>query len=76
MICERCHGKGYPYPPRPGKPDDVRFPCPDCGGSGITHCCEGERPNQPRAHISSPDCWCGPVEDHLCPGLWIHNGVQ
>ena len=23
---------------------DVR-PCPECGGSGIVHCCEGERPS-------------------------------
>jgi hypothetical protein len=20
------------------------LPCPDCGGCGIAHCCEGERP--------------------------------
>ena len=19
------------------------YPCPDCGGSGIAHCCEGDR---------------------------------
>jgi len=39
MICETCHGDGYVY---------ERYtiwnkfvPCPECGGCGIQHCCEG-----------------------------------
>lgn len=49
--------------------------CTECGGTGIAHCCEGERvqPHTWREHISSPDCWCHPVEDHVTPGLWIHK---
>lgn len=47
--------------------------CPECGGTGVAHCCEGERVQPFREHISSPDCWCNPVEDHITPGLWIHN---
>jgi hypothetical protein len=70
MRCEHCHGRGYSYPPRPGKPDDVRFPCPDCGGSGWAHCCEGERPME---HIASPECWCGPVQDTEEPNVWVHK---
>lgn len=29
MICEACHGQQI-YPP-----------CPECGGCGIAHCCDG-----------------------------------
>ena len=29
MICEACHGQ-QTYPP-----------CPECGGCGIAHCCDG-----------------------------------
>jgi hypothetical protein len=29
MICETCHGQ------------QVFPPCPDCGGCGIGHCCDG-----------------------------------
>ena len=25
----------------------------------------------PREHLSSPECWCAPVE--VEPGLWLHN---
>jgi hypothetical protein len=45
-------------------------PCNTCGGSGIAYCCEGER-SDPRAHVSSPYCWCDPQE--VEPGLWLHN---
>jgi hypothetical protein len=45
MRCERCQGLGkltYDTHPEP-KPQRLGsvFPCPDCGGSGITHCCDG-----------------------------------
>ena len=29
MICEACHGQ-QTFPP-----------CPECGGCGIAHCCDG-----------------------------------
>ena len=57
MRCETCHGKGWVFVDHqpvvgvmPGDPDrpphyySLKQPCPDCGGCGITHCCEGERP--------------------------------
>lgn len=37
-------------PRQPGHPPvfieiiAIRAPCPECGGSGRSHCCEGERP--------------------------------
>lgn len=44
MICERCGGK-VPI-------------CPDCGGTGISHCCEGEvcqpEPDQVFMQIAKP----------------------
>jgi len=38
MICEHCYGKG-----ERGSVEwkGVKI-CPDCQGSGIVHCCEGE----------------------------------
>jgi hypothetical protein len=39
MICHYCC-RGYI-----ADGFDVR-PCPECGGSGVIHCCEGERPDQ------------------------------
>lgn len=54
MICEACHGKGSITAPAtrdeaqhglndvwPGDP--YPFPCRECGGSGVTHCCDGLR---------------------------------
>jgi RecJ-like exonuclease len=32
MRCENCQGKGY---------FEEYFTCPECNGSGITSCCEG-----------------------------------
>lgn len=35
MICPTCQGRaGYP-------------PCPECGGSGLVYCCEGESGEEP-----------------------------
>ena len=39
MICHYCC-RGYI-----ADGFDVR-PCPECGGGGFVHCCEGERPDQ------------------------------
>jgi hypothetical protein len=43
MICHYCC-RGYI-----ADGFDVQ-PCPECGGSGIIHCCEGERPDQCPEH--------------------------
>ena len=37
MICETCHGRRF-------VDAGGTVPCPDCGGCGFAHCCEGERP--------------------------------
>jgi hypothetical protein len=31
---------------------------------------QGIRPH-PREHLSTPDCWCHPIEES--PGVWVHN---
>ena len=45
MRCETCQGVGrvtYDQHPEPKpEPFGCAFPCPDCGGSGISHCCDG-----------------------------------
>jgi hypothetical protein len=52
MLCETCRWTGRPgfvRAPRPagidqgspgGESHDM-IPCPDCGGQGIAHCCDG-----------------------------------
>ena len=45
MRCETCQGQGkvtYDKHPEP-KPTQFGsvFLCPDCGGSGVSHCCDG-----------------------------------
>ena len=45
MLCETCQLTGRPgfvHSPQPrndGK--EVMIPCPDCGGTGVAHCCDG-----------------------------------
>lgn len=45
MICRTCHGTGRKsFADLPGAelvPSPL--PCPECGGSGFTHCCEGDQ---------------------------------
>jgi hypothetical protein len=53
MICETCHGKGEVLrdslpatgvmPGDPVRRVSVYQPCPDCGGCGFAHCCEGDQ---------------------------------
>lgn len=50
MRCETCQGSGkIEGAVRPGDQAPTNslatasLPCPDCGGSGIAHCCEGLR---------------------------------
>jgi DnaJ-class molecular chaperone len=43
MICETC--KGDPVVAmsvdRDGNTMPIAVPCPDCGGCGFSHCCDG-----------------------------------
>ena len=50
MLCETCRYSGRvgfvraggPTPTDGGVDDQAALiPCPDCGGSGIAHCCDG-----------------------------------
>ena len=51
MLCETCDGRDGPASfAAPGTLQEDRcamIPCPDCGGQGIAHCCDGacEQPN-------------------------------
>jgi hypothetical protein len=55
MLCEACRWSGrtgFVRAPRKARVDertDCLIPCPDCGGSGIAHCCDGicEQPAAP-----------------------------
>ena len=56
MRCETCQGRGQvtervdaTCEPTPQfHQDQASLPCPECGGSGITHCCDGlcEQPDR------------------------------
>lgn len=50
MICQRCDGTGLIERDRLYALLVLRKfeTCPDCGGYGIIHCCEGEIANDPR----------------------------
>ena len=46
MLCDTCRFTERPgfvrRPPRAGEEDHtVLIPCPECGGTGIAHCCDG-----------------------------------
>jgi hypothetical protein len=56
MLCESCRHSGRVGFVRAGRHtltddhvDEPMIPCPDCGGSGIAHCCDGmcEQPGAP-----------------------------
>lgn len=32
--------------------------------------------NDLREHVSSPDCWCAPVQDEEEPSVWVHNSMD
>ena len=40
MICETCRGAGWI---EGGEVYPRWEPCPDCGGNGTMHCCEGNQ---------------------------------
>jgi len=50
MRCENCQGTGKvrEWWSLMGGELWADVPCPECGGSGIAHCCEGERPDDQR----------------------------
>lgn len=44
MLCDTCQWTGRPgFVRSQERPDgkDVLIPCPDCGGTGVAHCCDG-----------------------------------
>jgi hypothetical protein len=47
--CQGCWGIGLVEGPRSWRSPPNPIVCPDCGGSGIEHCCEGlrEQPSGP-----------------------------
>jgi hypothetical protein len=63
MLCETCRysgrvgfvGAGGHTSPE-DRLDEQLIPCPDCGGSGIAHCCDGicEQPTGDRAAGKAP----------------------
>jgi hypothetical protein len=44
MICPRCYGKHVEVE------DGVIAPCPECGGLGEIHCCDGLREQEESDH--------------------------
>ena len=49
MLCPWCHGKGVA-----GLEGGRQAPCPECGGCGLVHCCEGLR-EQPGGGAAAGD---------------------
>lgn len=45
MRCDTCHGVGKvwsgPFLTPHGERAGMMIPCPDCGGCGVAHCCDG-----------------------------------
>ena len=56
MRCERCQGIGFIDPDDPSWPRNgrgggckmnIKQPCPDCQGTGISYCCDEAGANPP-----------------------------
>lgn len=47
MICETCHGNGFcsDVAYTQGREYVTHVPCPECGGCGVSHCCDGHQPS-------------------------------
>jgi DnaJ-class molecular chaperone len=43
MICQTCHGNGYVAQFGEKLWRLTWKPCPECGGCGETHCCDGHQ---------------------------------
>ena len=45
MLCDTCQWTGRPgfvrSPQARTDGKEVLIPCPDCGGTGVAHCCDG-----------------------------------
>jgi hypothetical protein len=61
MLCETCRWTGRPgFVRAPGNNQEgpcAMIPCPDCGGQGIAHCCDGicEQPHPEAKKEPIPD---------------------
>ncbi len=54
MLCSNCHGQHFVV--RKGQ----LVPCPECGGMGEIHCCDGL--------VAQPDTFTQSAErDEVCP---------
>jgi hypothetical protein len=65
MRCAICYGTGSIVTP---------YPCPDCGGTGIVHCCDGDVANDDTRVLE--DICIGsnravPAEHGLRVPIWI-----
>lgn len=43
MICPTCNGFGWIGRRHPVRPGMTAEPCPQCMGSKLAHCCEGDQ---------------------------------
>jgi hypothetical protein len=48
MHCDVCWGMGVVLRTSFPSGEPQPRPCTACGGSGLAHCCEGERPDRMR----------------------------
>jgi hypothetical protein len=73
MLCQTCRWTGRPGFVR--APRDIRedplaiMPCPDCGGQGIAHCCDGIC-EQPIFDASNTSTW---VRPQAYPLAYLHS---
>jgi len=45
MICDTCYGNGFTTM-ADGQSRVIGYePCPECGGCGVSHCCDGDAPS-------------------------------
>jgi len=64
MICPECFGR------RLASATGVVLPCPECGGTGTVHCCEGLQAQPECAEPSEGGTCCGEsCRTHILPQL-------
>ena len=68
MICPRCHGTRFLAV------GGQRLPCPECGGMGEIHCCDGltEQPDPAGETVDPPTTANGST----CPAKPPHTGER
>lgn len=66
MICPICHGTGFVNRHFSGETGTVpqTLPCPECGGTGIGHCCDGHQPTARDEEIACARPDHQPKEEH------------